>query len=796
MAEFWADGPKSETPPGHWNVARQPGLRRARPRTCGSAAPGRPSIGCSGTSSCTSRSTARSTTRRSPPGASRATTTRRRPISMIRYMGGLGQSSDPDGAVLRPGGPAARPGPDRGHHRRRRPRPGGATPRSPATRARSRSGPGPAIPTDPKTQTGGVGWILAVDWVPYQLPTFVTPAFPGYISGHSTFSRAAAEVLTGVHRQRVLPGRHQRLHDQGRVAQVRERARRRTSGSSGRPTTTPPTRPASRGCTAASTSRPTTSPAGRIGSRVRQGGLGAGAAVLRGHGRRRDDPSRRGVAASCPVRRRRSSRSWSLVASPSSRSAPSRCSRPGGADVRPPGPPRFVDETATVGRRPRLRRRRRRSSSAAASPSSTATTTAGRTSTSPGGADPAALYRNDSPVGGRAPLRAGSTDPATDLDRASTGAYPLDIDGDGHDRPRRPAGRRERRSCAASATAASSAPTRPGRSTAATAGRRRSARPGRARRRCRPSPSGNYLDARRGRRADGTTAPTTSCSGPTPPAPATRRRSPLAPGYCTLSMLFSDWDRSGPARPAGDQRPALLPRRRGPAVADRRRARRRALYTARRRLGADADLGHGHRQLRPDRRRLPGGLPHEPGRQQAPDAGRRRRASRPTATSRSSAASPPPGRSPAATSLPSTAWHPEFEDVNNDGFIDLFVSKGNVERACPTTPQRTRATCSSASRTARSSRRAEAAGHRQLRARPRRRARRPQPRRPARPGRGQPAATPVMLWRNVGCGRRPPRRRRWAAGSRSGSRQPGPNRDAIGAWLEVRVGDDHRCAAS
>ena len=29
--------------------------------------------------------------------------------------------------------------------------------------------------------------------------------------------------------------------------------------------------------------------------------------------------------------------------------------------------------------------------------------------------------------------------------------------------------------------------------------------------------------------------------------------------------------------------------------------------------------------------------------------------------------------------LPSTAWHPEFEDVNNDGFVDLFVAKGNVE---------------------------------------------------------------------------------------------------------------------
>lgn len=29
--------------------------------------------------------------------------------------------------------------------------------------------------------------------------------------------------------------------------------------------------------------------------------------------------------------------------------------------------------------------------------------------------------------------------------------------------------------------------------------------------------------------------------------------------------------------------------------------------------------------------------------------------------------------------MPSTAWHAEFDDVNNDGFIDLFVAKGNVE---------------------------------------------------------------------------------------------------------------------
>ena len=27
-----------------------------------------------------------------------------------------------------------------------------------------------------KTEVGGVGWILGVDWIPYQLSTFVSPA--------------------------------------------------------------------------------------------------------------------------------------------------------------------------------------------------------------------------------------------------------------------------------------------------------------------------------------------------------------------------------------------------------------------------------------------------------------------------------------------------------------------------------------------------------------------------------------------------------------------------------------------
>ncbi|CAD7700392.1 unnamed protein product, partial [Ostreobium quekettii] len=41
----------------------------------------------------------------------------------------------------------------------------------------------------------GVGDIEASVWQPYQASTFVTPAFAGYVSGHSTFSAAAFRAL-------------------------------------------------------------------------------------------------------------------------------------------------------------------------------------------------------------------------------------------------------------------------------------------------------------------------------------------------------------------------------------------------------------------------------------------------------------------------------------------------------------------------------------------------------------------------------------------------------------------------
>lgn len=41
----------------------------------------------------------------------------------------------------------------------------------------------------------GTRWIGGGNWLPYQPLTFITPPFPEYVSGHSTFSAAAAEVL-------------------------------------------------------------------------------------------------------------------------------------------------------------------------------------------------------------------------------------------------------------------------------------------------------------------------------------------------------------------------------------------------------------------------------------------------------------------------------------------------------------------------------------------------------------------------------------------------------------------------
>lgn len=60
----------------------------------------------------------------------------------------------------------------------------------------------------PNLETGvpSFEWRTGCSWWPYQRPTFVTPPFAGYVSGHSTFSRAAAEVLTYATGSMYFPG--------------------------------------------------------------------------------------------------------------------------------------------------------------------------------------------------------------------------------------------------------------------------------------------------------------------------------------------------------------------------------------------------------------------------------------------------------------------------------------------------------------------------------------------------------------------------------------------------------------
>lgn len=61
-------------------------------------------------------------------------------------------------------------------------------------------------PQNPETENAGSGWIRGVEWLPYQAEDFITPPFPGYVSGHSTFSRAGAEVLAAMTGDAFFPG--------------------------------------------------------------------------------------------------------------------------------------------------------------------------------------------------------------------------------------------------------------------------------------------------------------------------------------------------------------------------------------------------------------------------------------------------------------------------------------------------------------------------------------------------------------------------------------------------------------
>lgn len=204
LAEYWADGPDSETPPGHWNtiahIAVDDPLFERRFRGEGPIIENLKydvHLYLVLNGALHDAAVVAWEIKRYYETA--------RPITLIRWKGARGQSSDPekpsydpDGLPLVPGlielitAESSAPGMP---HENLRPYIGEIAVFT-----------WPGAPGDYRNRLSPCIWIRAVEWSPYQPSTFVSPAFPGYVSGHSTFSRAAAEVLTFLTGSSYFPG--------------------------------------------------------------------------------------------------------------------------------------------------------------------------------------------------------------------------------------------------------------------------------------------------------------------------------------------------------------------------------------------------------------------------------------------------------------------------------------------------------------------------------------------------------------------------------------------------------------
>ncbi|KXI27071.1 vanadium-dependent haloperoxidase [Paraglaciecola hydrolytica] len=202
LAEFWADGPNSETPPGHWFVLLNSIVDHAlferkyegKGNELGSMEWDVKAYFTLGGAMHDAAITA---------WGIKGWYDYIRPVSAIRSMADFGQSSDPDAASYHVNGLPLEPGfielvavGD----------PLAGTNNEHVGKIKLFSWRGPDYVVDPVQYDAGVGWILAENWWPYQRPTFVTPPFAGYVSGHSTYSRAAAEVLTALTGSNYFPG--------------------------------------------------------------------------------------------------------------------------------------------------------------------------------------------------------------------------------------------------------------------------------------------------------------------------------------------------------------------------------------------------------------------------------------------------------------------------------------------------------------------------------------------------------------------------------------------------------------
>jgi hypothetical protein len=400
-----------------------------------------------------------------------------------------------------------------------------------------------------------------------------------------------------------------------------------------------------------------------------------------------------------------------------------------------------------------------------------------------GGASPAALFRNRSAVGGALKFERLAS-PVTDLD-AVTGAYPIDVDSDGltdlavlrvgeteilrgtGDCAFEPANDSLGFEDGDAWTVAFAATWEDGNALPTLA-------------------LGHYVTLDPAGEAT-FTCPPNSLVRPAQSGSGYAAPAELAPGWCPLSMLFSDWSRSGriDLRISNDRH----------YYADVAGAQEQLWEIAggAPRLYSESDgwmplriwgMGIASQDVTGD------GLPEVYLTSQADNKlqtladGPDRPTYRDIALARGAIATWPYGGPDAL--LPSTAWHAEFDDVNNDGLMDLFVAKGNIE-AQPDYAIKDPSNLLIGQADGSFVEGAEQAGIMTFRR-----------------GRGASLADfnrdglldllqvnrleNVSLWRNVGAGsgEAPAPLGNWL-GIRL--EQPPPNNDAIGSWIELRAGD-------